>query len=246
MLQISSSNKTEACVPFYQEAISDYLEIINSKERVNLFTERLDKMKINVRPQDKEISINRHKAARFYPLDKVDTTGENTVFGQFYHKMKKFPSRNYLSLPGDRIFAVKLLGEGSTDYGGPYNEVLSIICKELQSKCLDLFIPTPNNKNDVGKLRDKYIPNPSAKSVLALDMYHFIGCLFGHVVSSGHLLAFNFHPLFWSKVASFSKSISFSEIESIDKYFYKHITAIESFPMSKTQKEFEEADRSGN
>ena len=241
MLHISTSNKTETCVPFYQEAISDYLEIINSKERVNLFTERLDKMKINVRPQDKEISINRHKAARFYPLNKVDTTGENTVFGQFYHKMKNFPSRNYLSLPGDRIFAVKLLGEGSTDYGGPYNEVLSIICKELQSKCLDLFIPTPNNKNDVGKLRDKYIPNPSAKSVLALDMYHFIGCLFGHVVSSGHLLSFNFHPLFWSKVTSFSKSISFSEIESIDKYFYKHITAIESFPLSKTQKEFEEA-----
>ena len=36
------------------------------------------------------------------------------------------------------------------------------MCNELQSEYLDLFIKTPNNKNNLGESRDKYIINPNA------------------------------------------------------------------------------------
>lgn len=235
LLSISNSYKD---VVFFHKTISENLEILNSKERLNIFNDKLDKLKVNVNPGEKSIDISRIKAAKFYESNTVDSMGISTVFGQLFQKMKKYPIKNYLSQPENRLFVVTLLGEGSTDYGGPYRDVLTTICDELQSKYLDLFIRTPNHKNDIGLLRDKWIPNPSAKKAVHQDMYFFIGCMLGHAISSGHLLSLNLHPLVWNKILSPNTGV-FGDFESVDKLFFKYINEIEKTP-AKTEEEFNE------
>jgi hypothetical protein len=79
----------------------------------------------------------------------------------------------------ERIFKVEFIGEGGIDAGGPYNEVISCITDELQSRFLPLFVPTSNNVHNVGEHRDAWIINPSATSALALDMFLFLGKMLG-------------------------------------------------------------------
>ena len=79
----------------------------------------------------------------------------------------------------------------------------------MQSKYLDLFIKTPNNKNEIGQNRDKYMPNPLAKGQLNKEMYYFIGNLMLHAITSGNVLNLNLHPIFYKKLLG--QEISFNE-----------------------------------
>jgi hypothetical protein len=218
---------------FLHQAITDNLSLVSSKSRLNIFHERLNKIKVSVNSSDKEMSLNRLKAIKFYEKKIIDSTGENTIFGQLYHKMKKYPIQNYLCKKDNRLFQVKLTGEGATDYGGPYREVLSTACEELNSVYLDLFIKSPNNKNEVGALRDMYVCNPNAKSALIIDMFFFLGCLIGYAISSGQLLNLNIHQVIWKLILN--HRIDFSEYETIDKLFYKYINCLESFTGNQTE-----------
>ena len=58
-----------------------------------------------------------------------------------------------------------MAGFGSHDAGGPYRESFSLVCQDLQSQRTKLFIPSPNNLQNVGSMRDAWIPNPAAKVV---------------------------------------------------------------------------------
>jgi len=65
------------------------------------------------------------------------------------------------------------VGEAAIDVGGPYREAISQICTELQSSALPLLIPSPNQKNDSGQFREKWVLNPSANSIV-----HYVRILF--------------------------------------------------------------------
>jgi alpha-tubulin suppressor-like RCC1 family protein len=220
---------------FMHKAITDNLTLVSSTARLNIFHERINKLKITINANEREMPINRLKALRFYEKKTIDTTGEFTIFGQLFHKMKKYPLQNFLCKKDNRLFVVNLVGEGATDYGGPYREVLSTACEELHSVHLDLFIKSPNNRNEVGALRDKYVPNPSAKSAMLIDMFFFIGCLIGYAISSGQLLNLNIHPIIWKLILN--HLVTFEEFESVDKLFFKYISEIEKYKGS--QSEFE-------
>lgn len=150
--------------------------------------------------------------------------------------MKKFPISNYRAKNDNRLFVVTLSGEGATDYGGPYRDILSTASEELHSNYLDLFIKSPNHKNEIGSMRDKFIINPGAKSALQLDMYVFIGYLMGYAICSGYLLNLNLHPLIWKLLLN--QKVDFTEYETIDKLFYKLLLDLEKTEI-KTVKDFE-------
>ncbi len=61
---------------FLNKAISSNLNLVCSSARLNIFHERLDKIKILVNPSDKEITISRMKAIKFYET-------VNTLFNNF-------------------------------------------------------------------------------------------------------------------------------------------------------------------
>jgi hypothetical protein len=48
-----------------------------------------------------------------------------------------------------RAFKVEFEGEGATDAGGPYRELLSNLVEEAQSTALPLLIPTPNREQSL-------------------------------------------------------------------------------------------------
>jgi len=51
---------------FFNKAISNNLSLVSSKARLAIFNERLEKLKVNVNTNDKEIVISRMKAFKFY------------------------------------------------------------------------------------------------------------------------------------------------------------------------------------
>ena len=219
----------------FRKIIENSLKFISSQERKEIFERNIFIKRVAVNAEDVDITISRIKASLFYAKDELDKEGLYTVFGQIFRKTKNYPKKNYLSGQNNRLFTVKLQGEGATDVNGVYNEVLSIISSELQSKYLDLFIKTPNNKNQIGQNRDKYMPNPLAKSNLQKNMYYFIGNLMLHSLSSGNVLSLNLHPIFYKKLLNYE--IPFKDIETVDKFSYKFITSLETI---KDEKEFKE------
>lgn len=68
-------------------------------------------------------------------------------------------------------------GESVDDCGGGYNESIAEMCDELQNGSLPLLIPTPNGRDESGTNRDCFVPNPSAKTCLHLNMFRFLGML---------------------------------------------------------------------
>lgn len=56
---------------------------------------------------------------------------------------------------GSSILKVKLVGEGADDAGGVFDDTITEICEELVNGTMDLFIATPNGRNEVGFNRDR-------------------------------------------------------------------------------------------
>ena len=222
----------------FKKIIESSLEFITSQERREIFQRNIEMDRTSIDLDHNEMVLSRIKANLFYEKNELDKDGLHTVFSQLFRKAKNYPKKNYLSKRGHRLFSVKLQGEGAQDFSGVYNEVISIISFELQSKYLDLFIRTPNNKNEIGLNRDKYMPNPLAKSQLHKDMYYFLGNLMLHSITSGNVLNLDLHPIFYKKLLN--HEISFSEIETVDKLSYKFIKSLEAI---KTEAEFSESHK---
>ena len=219
----------------FKKIIESSLEFITTQERREIFQRNIEKDRTSISLENNEIVLSRIKANLFYEKNELDKEGTHTVFCQLFRKTKNYAKKNYLSKRNHRLFSVKLQGEGASDFSGVYNEIISIISFELQSKYLDLFIKTPNNKNEIGLNRDKYIPNPLAKSQLHKDMFYFLGNLMLHAITSGNVLNLDLHPIFYKKLLN--HKITFNEIETLDKLSYKFILSLEAI---KDEKEFKE------
>ena len=116
----------------------------------------------------------------------------------------------------NKMFNVTFVGEASIDAGGPYREALSQICTEMQSSCLPLFIPSPNQKNESGLFREKWIVNPSAKSITHLEMYKYLGGFIGYAMRSGEFLNLDLPSIFWKQLLE--APIDRKDLEFIDRY----------------------------
>jgi len=192
------------------------------------------------RGTDRRVEVDRFKANTFYnkfnedPKNQLsDLEFNKTIFGQVYQTFGKTNGEDFLIQKGRRLFIVCLKNEYASDSGGPYHEVISGICHELQSDYLNMFIKTPNNKHDIGMLRDKYIPNPQATREINEKTYEFLGKIMASAITSGEVLDLNLHPVVWK--ALLGNEISFYEYESIDYTFFNLINNLE-----KDLKKYEE------
>jgi len=95
----------------------------------------------------------------------------------------------------------------------------------LQSDYIDLFIKTPNNKNNIGELRDKYIINPNSNKIIHKKTFEFIGKLMAMAISSGEALNLNLHPIIWKRILD--NEISVEEYKTIDYSFFNSINELE-------------------
>jgi alpha-tubulin suppressor-like RCC1 family protein len=166
-----------------------------------------------------ELKINRMKVRRFIEKGKPDHTGEYTVFGQIFQFLKSRSFKIFKKKEGgnnNKMFNVTFVGEASIDAGGPYREALTQACTELQSSAVPLFIPSPNQKNESGLFREKWVINPSAKSTTHLEMYRIFGGLIGYAIRTGEFLNMDLPSIFWKQILE--APLERKDLEHIDRY----------------------------
>ena len=128
----------------------------------------------------------------------------------------------------ERIFQVNFTGEGSIDAGGPYNEVISNICEELQSKYLPLMVQCPNGVQNLGENRECWVPNPAASSAILREMFVFLGKLFGVAIRTQNNLNLCLPPIFWKRLL-FSE-VHTSDVKSFDECIYQTLDILRHLP----------------
>jgi len=161
------------------------------------------------------VSINRMKALKSKENRAKDPDGLKSVFGQLYSQVSQTPYESLRGYKNQQMFQVTFLGEGSIDVGGPYRECIANACADLMSENTPLCIPCPNRKNSVGLNREKWLPNPSARSATHLSMFEFLGALMGVALRTGETLALDLPSAVWKKLLGISTDVS--DLEAVDK-----------------------------
>ena len=108
----------------------------------------------NFENKESEIKKELDKVVRFKDLsgEEIIRFNEKKDHGFYKIRLKSFDEKltHFFMDKGGRLFTVALQGEFASDQGGPYHEVISSLCKELSEESVDLFIKSPNNRNDTG------------------------------------------------------------------------------------------------
>ena len=244
-IDLNNSLKSDG---FLQKIITNNIVYLDDNLRITYFDSLLLNLRemnnnrgyqpYNMNQRKKNITIDRFvKANNFkekYNEKKIpDVRLKETVFGQLFHYYEQSDGKDFLLKEGERLFTVELKEERASDAGGPYREIFSNICEDLQSDYIELFIRTPNNKNGNGELRDKYIINPNAKNNIYLKAYEFIGKMMGLAISTKDTLNFNFHPIIWKSLLE--NKIYFEEYKTVDNYFFILIQQLEVYFKNKDE-----------
>ena len=231
LFKYCSTNEKSEYKQFLQKAIGNNLLYLNAQLRIDKFNELFSKLN-RKRGTERRIEVDRFKANTFYdkfnenPKNRIpDLDLNQTIFGQVFKNFGNTKGEDFLLQKDRRLFIVALINEYASDSGGPYHEVISGMCQELQSDYLDLFIKTPNNKHDIGLLRDKYIPNPDAKRKICEEGYEFLGKIMASAIASGEALDLNLHPVVWQGLLG--NEITFYDYENIDFTFFSLINNLE-------------------
>ena len=231
IFKFCSTNEISEYKAFLQKAIGYNISYLSAQKRLEKFEELLSK-KVPKRGTGRRAEVDRFKAKAFYdkfnedPKNQIpDLEFNKTIFGQVYQTFGKTNGDEFFIQKGKRLFIVCLKNEYASDSGGPYHEVISGICHELQSDYLNMFIKTPNNKHDIGFLRDKYIPNPNATREINEKTYEFLGKIMASAISSGEVLDLNLHPVVWKGLLG--NEISFYDYELIDCTYFNLMNNLE-------------------
>ena len=167
-----------------------------------------------------------------------DLAQQNTIFSQVYHQLASLPPSAFLSprpsgSSPHTAFNVVFKGENVVGEGGPYRQLFTDICKELQGGENDedtnssqismssLFIPTSNNQASVGTERDKYVPRPTANSSHDLACFEFVGRLMGIAMRTNILLPLYFPSFFWKPMVG--QDTTHQDLALIDTTFARGI-----------------------
>eukprot|EP00808_Paulinella_micropora_P005785 g1370.t1 len=161
-----------------------------------------------------QLTLNRFKAHN----QRFDAEGKSSLFGQAFHQMKR-EIGIFKRCSNGRAWKVAYIGEHSNDHGGPYRQSLQEFCADLQSSVLPLFIPSPNQRGNVGSYREKWLPNPAANSPMHLAMFDFIGRLIGLAMRTGDFLPLDLPSLIWKSLLH--EEITSEDLLSIDVLSFK-------------------------
>ena len=227
---------------FINEIIEKNIIYLNDKFRIKYFRKTLvdviQSNNINFnRDRNKYITIDRFKAINFKEKFNENIIPDiylsETIFGQLFRSLGGLNSKEFLKEMGKKLFRVDLKGERAIDAGGPYHEILSDACDDLQTDYIELLIKTPNNKSEIGEDRDKYIINPNCNNTTYKKALEFIGKLMALAISSGETLNFNLHSVVWKTLLEIQ--ITFEDFKNIDFNFYNWIKELKEVLSNKNE-----------
>jgi len=179
----------------------------------------------------KPITINRIKAARARENPGKDPNGLKSVFGQVFLQCRGSRPDSYKGKKNEQMFNVTFLGEGSYDVGGPYRECLSNMCTDLMSDATPLFIKSPNQRNNVGLNREKWVINPSCSSSLHIAMYEFVGILMGIALRTSFTLNLDLPQWIWKQLLD--EDVDQADLEAVDKLCIQALTELSNLNKQK-------------
>jgi len=144
------------------------------------------------------VTVNRHRAAK----ERTDrrAKSKHSIFAQLHAQLQVVDVA--LLKRRDRAFKVKFAGEGADDYGGPYREVFTTICSELQNESiLPLLLQTPNGQHNLGSNRDRFVMQPASTGTDELQWHEFLGVLMGiSLLQKDTVLGINLCSVFWKQL----------------------------------------------
>eukprot|EP00743_Colponemidia_sp_Colp-15_P013740 GILK01016069.1.p1 GENE.GILK01016069.1~~GILK01016069.1.p1 ORF type:complete len:554 (+),score=19.68 GILK01016069.1:42-1664(+) len=150
----------------------------------------------------------------------------SSIFGQLVGALGDKATVNFFTRSG-KLWSVSFAGEGADDVGGPYREALSGVCEELMSGVLPLFVPTPNNFNNVGESRDKFTLNPvvggsdTPNGFNTAATYSFLGKLIGGCLRSGETLALNLPASLWRALVGMPEDLDEASGLSLEDFSFE-------------------------
>jgi E3 ubiquitin-protein ligase HERC2 len=176
--------------------LSRWREYLYSRSKSEIFVQALQSSQ--TAGQAFELTISRSKALRFGARGQTDKEGRWSIFGQIFRAVQGLsPS---VLRRSDQLWKVLLAGERAQDAGGPYRESWTLMCAELMSSTLSLFVPCANARNAVGNNRDAWILNPLCTSPIESQMLQFFGKLMGAAVRSQQFMDLTIAPFAWKMI----------------------------------------------
>ncbi|XP_065224595.1 probable E3 ubiquitin-protein ligase HERC1 isoform X2 [Planococcus citri] len=139
-----------------------------------------------------------------------------------------------LLLPS-RAWKVKLLGEGADDAGGVFDAIVTEMCDELLNGSVALLIPTPNNLNDVGYNRDRFLLNPRLTAEEDLNLFRFLGVLLGVAFRTKKPLALPLSAFVWKLLVQ--EPVTVTDIEENDCLYVQSLFGIKNIHTSDVTEE---------
>ncbi|KAJ1451462.1 hypothetical protein M885DRAFT_446505 [Pelagophyceae sp. CCMP2097] len=176
------------------------------------------------------VQLNRLAAAASQSSESPQRRFEASVLGQLYaalHSKTAEALRIGYAHPmddgQDRAFKVKFAGEGVDDYGGPYREVFSQVdapaflemhifglSQSLRRRLLPLFVPHADGETFT-------LPTCGSPLDHALDVYYFLGQLFGIALRSKVSLPMRLTPHFWKRLVGETRAFEDVDAASLLK-----------------------------
>jgi len=187
--------------------------------KLKFWSEALSKTEVS---SDKfKVKLSRSRATKHALTGVPDHDGKMMVFSQAFRQIHPLPPRR-LRRKG-QLYNTIFMGEHSNDAGGPYSESFAMMCLELQSSSLPLFIRTRNGVGNIGQNKEKWVFNPAAKSSLHMEMFSFLGKLMGTAIRSKEYLGLNIPSIIWKLLVkdvptrSDLDGINISYVQSLDR-----------------------------
>lgn len=146
------------------------------------------------------------------PIESVGIKLRNSLFGQVYQLLSSKSSTLFCT--NKKMWNVAFFGEGADDVGGPYRESLSQMCTELMGPILPLFLPSPNQTNEMGDSRETFVLQPTVVAPVDLSMYQFVGRLMGGCLRSAEPLSLYLPSLIWKSLVGEYPDVT--DLERVD------------------------------
>ena len=96
---------------------------------------------------------------------------------------------------------------------------------ECNSGVLPLLIPTVNQRNSVGEMRESFVFNHESTSDEELEMFFMFGCWVGNSIRTGAPVNLSLHPIIWKQLVG-QDVTSLRDLETSDYYSFKDLSLI--------------------
>ncbi|KEG15001.1 putative ubiquitin-protein ligase [Trypanosoma grayi] len=162
-----------------------------------------------------KLTLNRRKALALVKDMNVPPAERlrGSLFGQVYQLLHE--KNASLFRTSKKLWSVSFVGEGADDIGGPYRESITQLCSELMSPGLPLFIPSPNQINEIGESREVFVVRPVIEPPVRLTMYHFFGRLIAGCLRSAEPLPIYLPSRVWKALVRVSVDVG--DLGMVDK-----------------------------